>query len=143
MSEVSTFVRLSQYLLGNAAVRGFLKFSCQHCRKCGHMRIEQILNRYLNRNFPHICTTCDLTSIAGRFLLDMGRFVFRARKSDLKALISDVHARRGLISVLQGLAEFGVGRPQTTGVPFLVVWNYTTPATSDVNIAIPVLVSRR
>lgn len=125
MSEVSTFVKLSKYLLGNSASRLFLNFSSRPCRKCDRVRVEQILDRYIDKDNPRMCTTCLLTSVLGRLLLDTGRFLFKAKKSDLRSLISDIHARRGLISVLRGLADYGIRRPQTTGAPFLVVWNYT------------------
>ncbi len=39
--------------------------------------------------------------------------------------LSDPHWRRGILSVLRGIAKFGVRRPFTPGAPILVVWNYT------------------
>jgi len=43
----------------------------------------------------------------------------------LREALQDPYFRRGLVSVIRGLAYFGVRRPFTSGAPFLIVWDVT------------------
>ena len=52
-------------------------------------------------------------------------FVGRGHVEDLRAALRDPYFRKGLASVIRGLAYFGVRRPFTSGAPFLIVWDIT------------------
>ncbi len=58
-------------------------------------------------------------------LIDAGLKAFGGNEKDLKERLKDGYWRRGFISVLRGLAEFGVKKPFVPGAPFLVVWDVT------------------
>lgn len=46
-------------------------------------------------------------------------------KERLREALKDPHFRKGLASVVRGLAYFGVRKPFTSGAPFLIVWDVT------------------
>ena len=43
----------------------------------------------------------------------------------MKEALQTPYFRRGLLNVLDGIAQYGVTKPQRLSAPFLVVWNYT------------------
>ena len=50
---------------------------------------------------------------------------FGVSEEEMKARFHDVNWRRALVSVVKGIAWFGVKRPFVPAVPFQVVWNST------------------
>jgi hypothetical protein len=52
---------------------------------------------------------------------------FRLGVSDnaAKRLLKDSLVRRCMLSVIKGIANFGLRYPQPTGAPITVVWNFT------------------
>ncbi|MCD6590597.1 MAG: radical SAM protein [Candidatus Aenigmarchaeota archaeon] len=59
------------------------------------------------------------------FFLEKGAEPFGITFEEIKDVMKDPVLRRALRNVLDGIAYFGVQRPQTTYAPFLVVWNLT------------------
>jgi radical SAM protein with 4Fe4S-binding SPASM domain len=58
-------------------------------------------------------------------LVDLGRILLRTPKREMREFFRSQTTRRGLASIVAGIAEHGVTRPQLLGAPFLVVWDFT------------------
>jgi len=58
-------------------------------------------------------------------LLSAGCKAFGANVNALREYLGDPIVRRGVASVLSGIAEYGITKPQLLKAPFLVVWNLT------------------
>lgn len=50
---------------------------------------------------------------------------FDVDPGEIKEYFKDPTVRRGVSSVLKGIARYGITRPQVLGAPFLIVWNFT------------------
>ena len=82
-------------------------------------KLEKFLNAYLRGE-----------NVDGEFrilqhLIESGLKSFGADKAALREKLQNSYWRRGFISVLRGIAEFGISRPFIPGAPFLVVWDVT------------------
>ncbi len=83
------------------------------------------LDRYL-RAYAYGEELRDLEFKALKKLIEAGLKVFGGEREDLlKERLKDAYWRRGFISVLRGLVEFGVRKPFVPGAPFLIVWDVT------------------
>jgi len=60
-----------------------------------------------------------------RSIIKSGLKIFGGNEEELKERLRDAYWRKGFISVLRGLVEFGVRKPFVPGAPFLVVWDIT------------------
>jgi radical SAM protein with 4Fe4S-binding SPASM domain len=72
-----------------------------------------------------MCIRCKIACFICKKILDT---VIKKTGFDKKLVednLQDYMFRKGLGSVLEGLAEYGAKKPFTTYSPFLVVWNYT------------------
>jgi len=58
-------------------------------------------------------------------LLSAGCKAFGANVNALREYLGDPIVRRGVASVLSGIASYGITKPQLLKAPFLVVWNLT------------------
>jgi hypothetical protein len=92
-------------------------------RKCGR-RVELALRRYAGENLK-LCLGCStayhiisviLNSISTRSNLD---------NVTIRQQLRDPMWRKGLASVLEGIARYGISKPFTGFSPFLIVWNLT------------------
>jgi radical SAM protein with 4Fe4S-binding SPASM domain len=106
------------------AVRLFLRSSTSKCRKCDRLRVEAAFDKLLGRPMK-ACVSCRVFSSIMKRLLKAERSFLGFGDADVRSVISNPSSRRGLVSVLRGIALFGVKKPQTVGAPFLVVWNFT------------------
>lgn len=52
-------------------------------------------------------------------------FSFRVNNNTVKKLLNDPLIRRCMLSVIKGIASFGIRYPQPAGVPITIVWNFT------------------
>ena len=57
--------------------------------------------------------------------IDRGAASFGVPKKEIKEALKHPIIRRGLANVFEGIARYGIQRPQTTAAPFLVVWDFT------------------
>jgi radical SAM protein with 4Fe4S-binding SPASM domain len=108
--------------LKKPAVRKMLKF-CTKRDSCGR-RIEHALEMYIGQK-PRVCMKCKLAAkMMGSI---MGKFLEKSDgdKNTIKLYLQDPMWRKGLASVLEGIAEWGPAKPFTSYAPFLVVWNTT------------------
>jgi radical SAM protein with 4Fe4S-binding SPASM domain len=120
--DVYTFLSL----LNNPVVRTIIKSASKTCPKCGETHLEVALDDYLGEGNgkPH-CLTAKVVSKAVNRALSNGSQAFGITGEQLRRGLHDPYVRRGIANVLCGVATFGIDKPQTTGAPFLVVWNYT------------------
>ncbi len=88
----------------------------------GKLIIENYIDAYINGE--------DICSIKYKLLKDIinrGLKTFAGEKyiDEFKNYLKDPYFKKGLISVIRGLAYFGVKKPFVSGAPFLVVWDVT------------------
>jgi len=113
-------------VLNNSIARTIIKSASKTCPKCGETHLEVALDDYLSEgNGKPRCLTVKLVSKVINQYLNNGGKAFDITDEQLKRGLHDPYVRRGIANVLCGIATFGVNKPQTTGAPFLVVWNYT------------------
>lgn len=110
--------------LGNPISRALLTKSTKYCPKCGDRRLRLALADYAGENV-NPCPTCKAYSFIIGGILDIGRTFMRVSKQEMRDFFKDLTMRRGLASIVTGIAEHGVTRPQQFGAPFLVVWDFT------------------
>jgi len=108
--------------LGNPLARKVLKF-CTKRDGCGR-RIDLVLRRYIGQN-PEMCFRCRAACRIINFILNKFAGRMGIEKNVIEENLKDFMFRKGLGSVLEGLAEFGPAKPFTSYSPFLIVWNYT------------------
>lgn len=120
--EVYSFLSI----VNNPLIRALIKSASKKCPKCGETHLEVALDDYLDEGKgKHHCLSAKLISIAVNRALNNGGKAFGITDEQLKRGLRDPYVKRGVANVLSGIATFGVNKPQTTGAPFLVVWNYT------------------
>lgn len=108
--------------LGNPVSRNLLKFVTAH-DKCGD-RLSNSIDMYLGEE-RQVCWKCRMASrIVGR-TLNTGSNLFGIREQEIKEGLRDPIWKRGLMNVLNGIARYGVTKPQIVNAPFLVVWDFT------------------
>jgi radical SAM protein with 4Fe4S-binding SPASM domain len=111
-------------LLFNPLWKDLARHLASKCEKCGQERLLSVFDVYSGNHSVH-CERCLLTSAA---LVPIIRFLFFSFKIDnntIKQLLKDALIRKCMLSVVKGIATFGVKYPQPAGAPITVVWNFT------------------
>lgn len=108
--------------LGNPVLRRALKV-CTKRDKCGR-RIELLLKEYAGDK-QDLCFWCKSSKKVVFRVMDYFIEKSGAPKQDIITNLRDPMWRKGLSSVLEGIAMFGPQKPFTSYSPFLVVWNIT------------------
>lgn len=109
--------------LNSPISRAFLKFSTARCKKCGR-RMDASLRKYVDPNVK-LCMKCNIAYRLTKGVLNGVTAKVGLKKEDIDTNLKDPMWRKGISSVLEGIAEYGVSRPFTAYSPFLVVWNVT------------------
>lgn len=110
--------------VGNPFSRAVLARATRRCPRCNDRRLRLALARYAGRE-AKLCLTCRMYSLAVGGIIDAGRILLRTSKREMMDFFKSPTTRRGLASIVTGIAEHGVTRPQLLGAPFLVVWDFT------------------
>lgn len=110
--------------LGNPLAKRALKGLTKRCPRDGR-RAERILESYASDKPVRLCSSCRTYSMFVNKLLDNIIKRTRVDESIIKEHMGNSMWRKGLASVLEGIAEFGPQKPFTAYSPFLVVWNIT------------------
>lgn len=122
--------------LGNPATRSILKYVTKRCPKDGR-RMEralesyalsgkkQTLEAYAGKTHANLCASCRVSGSMVKAVLDTFLSRTGTDKNEVAGQLGDPVWRKGLASVLEGIAEFGTQKPFTSYAPFLVVWNFT------------------
>ena len=90
----------------------------------GRGLLERALEAYTGAGRPHEPSERLYAALLG-LMLSAGARAFGAAPHEMRGYFSDPMVRRGVSSVLRGIARYGVTKPQLLEAPFLVVWNYT------------------
>nr|MDO8132633.1 radical SAM protein [Candidatus Njordarchaeum guaymaensis] len=100
------------------------RFLVNRCRKCGHERLLSVFDIY-SGNQRFLCQSCVLTAMALKPLIRQLFSHLGVDDSTVKQLFEDFLVRRCMLSVVKGIADFGIRYPQPTGAPITIVWNFT------------------
>lgn len=117
-------IRLLPSLMGNLVTRKMLSGIDRFCEKCGKNRLEVAMELYAGSR-EEACAACTLARMPLSAVVSVGARAFGVPEDVIKKTLSDPHWRKGLVSVVEGIADFGVKRPFTPGAPFQVVWDVT------------------
>ena len=117
-------IEMFKFLVDNKLSRGILKRLNEYCEEDKKSRLEIALELYSGVR-EDACGKCKLASKIVNGVIDLGARSFGADKEEIKRAMRDAYWRRGLSSVVKGIATFGVRRPFVPGAPFLVVWDVT------------------
>ncbi len=108
--------------LGNPFSKTILKFCTSRCG-CGR-RIELALKRYAGEDVSS-CWRCNIAYRLVSRIIDSIISKFDIERNVIVQNLKDPMWRKGLSSVLEGIAKYGPQKPFTAYAPFLVVWNFT------------------
>ena len=122
--QTATTMQILRATIGNPVARNVLRGVSCYCEDCQKNRIEVALELYSGVR-KDACLKCKLTEKTISGILKTGSSAFGVSSSQMKEKFSDPSWRKGLASVLMGIARFGVQRPFISGAPFLVVWDVT------------------
>ncbi len=107
---------------GNFVSRKALEFCTRQC-KCGR-RIELVLKDYAGSR-QDMCIGCRMSRFIVGKILDALIKKMNVDKAEMLENLMNPLWRKGLSSVLEGIAKYGPKKPFVAYSPFLVVWNVT------------------
>ena len=111
-------------MLFNPFLKNLAHYLAGKCEKCGQERLLSVFDAYSESQSLH-CKSCLLTSAALAPLIRLLFFSFKVDDNTIKQLTKDPLIRRCMLSVVKGIAHFGVRYPQPAGAPIAIVWNFT------------------
>ena len=123
--ELGTNIQMLKSFLDRKPVRAILSLMTHACPKDRKSFLETALE-LISGVREEACFLC--THVATPLVRWALSTSCRHLNTDLKKLKETLklsYWRRGIVSVLKGIAKFGVRRPFTPGAPILVVWNFT------------------
>lgn len=94
------------------------------CKKCGQERLLSVFDDYSSGHSLH-CESCLMTSKALTPLIRLLFLHLDVNDSTIKKLLKDPLVRKCMLSVVKGIANFGIMYPQPAGAPITIVWNFT------------------
>ena len=121
---ITSALKILKLTMSNPLSRLLLRNGLALCRVRRTSRLEHALELFSGASCP-VDKSCMMYSFFVKILLKAGGMMFSVDESSLKNFVKDPTARRGLISVLRGIAKYGITKPQFLDAPFLVVWNFT------------------
>jgi radical SAM protein with 4Fe4S-binding SPASM domain len=120
VSTLQTFKTVAD----NPLTRNVLKALSRYCHKDEGNRLEVALELYVGVR-ESACVRCIFSRKILSPVLSVACRAFGITEAQLKEKFKDPYWRRGLLSVIKGIAWFGVRHPYVPGAPFQVVWNIT------------------
>ena len=108
----------------NPFTRSVLKTLAKRCSRDKANRLDVALELYVGAR-KDACISCRLSRTVLSPILRLACRGFGVSEEQLKNKFRDPYWRRGLVSVIKGIAWFGVRRPYVPGAPLQVVWNIT------------------
>jgi len=112
-------------LLHLPGLKSVLEESAHRCPTCGMTHIQLALDELVGERGQKGCLRGKVVSVVIQKAMMIAAGRLGVGKSSLRKTFRDPYFRRGLASVIRGMADFGISEPFTPGAPFLVVWNYT------------------
>ncbi|UCD39506.1 MAG: radical SAM protein [Candidatus Bathyarchaeota archaeon] len=120
VSTLQTF----KIVADNFLTRNVLKALSKYCNYDKGNQLEVALELHVGVR-ENACFRCRFSRRILSPILNVASKAFGITEAQLKEKFMDPYWRRGLISVIKGIAWFGVRRPYVPGAPFQVVWNIT------------------
>ncbi len=117
-------LKIIKLTLNNQLSKTILRYGLTPCEDNGTSRMEHALEIFVGTSKP-ASKRCKAYSFIFGTLLKTGERVFNVSDNSLRRYLRDSITRRGLVSVLRGIARYGITKPQRLDAPFLVVWNFT------------------
>ena len=111
-------------LVFNPYWKALARYLTGRCEECGQERLLSVFDTYSESRYS-CCKGCLPTAIALMPLIRLLFFSLRVDDDAVKRLLGDALIRKCMLSVVRGIANFGVRYPQPTGAPITVVWNFT------------------
>jgi radical SAM protein with 4Fe4S-binding SPASM domain len=108
----------------NPLWKALAHFLIGKCEKCGEERLLSVFDAYSENRRP-LCESCLLTAAVLTPLIRLLFFHLRVKNGTTKRLLKDLLIRKCMLSVVRGIANFGIRYPQPTGAPITIVWNFT------------------
>jgi len=108
----------------NFFTRSVLKTLSTYCHYDEGNRLEVALELYVGVR-ESACFRCKVSRRILSPILRVASRAFGIKENQLKEKFKDPYWRRGLVSVIKGIAWFGIKHPYVPGAPFQVVWNIT------------------
>ena len=112
------------HLVNNPATKKTLQSLACYCNACRKNRLEIALELFTGER-EDACWRCKLAEKTIEPILKRGAEAFNVTPEELKSKFKDAYWRKGLASVIKGLAYFGVRKPFVPGAPFQIVWDVT------------------
>ncbi|MBI5332363.1 MAG: radical SAM protein [Candidatus Aenigmarchaeota archaeon] len=117
-----SMINAVEFWLGNPLSKRVLRLFTKKC-SCGR-RIELALKCYTGQsNSKDLCLGCRTAARAVKSIMDYFIEKSEIDKNDVMNYLKDPVWRKGLSSVLEGIAMYGPKKPFVGKAPFLVVWN--------------------
>jgi len=122
ISEADFVSNMVRTWLGNPISRGLLRYVSK--RNENGSKIELAMRKYVGDDVK-MGIDDKLVYLVVKYALEKGADSFGFPREELKKSLKEPVVRRGMVNILEGIAEFGVQTPQTTAAPFLIVWDFT------------------
>jgi radical SAM protein with 4Fe4S-binding SPASM domain len=122
--KTSTTIHVLRAMIGNPLTRKMLAGMSNYCEVDGKNRLEVALELYVGER-DTACYKCRMAVKPLATVLKRGAKAFGVTEEEMIKTFKDPYYRKGLASVIKGLADFGVRRPFVSGAPFQVVWDVT------------------
>ncbi|WP_455280933.1 radical SAM protein [[Eubacterium] cellulosolvens] len=103
--------------------RHFAKYLMEACPRCNKNRLDLIFEN-MNNTDSFLCINCKVNRL---IIYKMIFYTFSSffPEDEIKKLLQKSIYSRSIKAVLKGIANFGIKKPQPTGIPAVVVWNFT------------------
>ncbi len=119
-----------RFVLGNPFARLLLRAATERvpCRYDGEVLEEPIVTHalayYVGENVACPLTARFLAELV-RALIRVGVAIMGGRDDEVREAFRDPALRKGVATVMKGIALYGVTVPQKLPAPFMIVWNFT------------------
>ncbi|MBO8180320.1 MAG: radical SAM protein [Archaeoglobus sp.] len=120
MDKLSLFTHFTNNIVTRKTLQGLTAY----CSTCKKSRLEVALELALGYR-SDACWKCRAAAKFVGAVLDRGAEAFNVTMDELREKFKDAYWRKGLASVIKGIAHFGVRKPFVPGAPFQVVWDVT------------------
>jgi len=110
------------------------RYLASKCEKCGQERLLSVFDAY-SGSWHFACGRCLLTSTALAPLIRLLFFSFGVNNSTIKRLTKDMLIRKCLLSVVKGIANFGINIRNQPVLQQLLYGTSPTDATSTASTA--------
>ncbi|MET1123976.1 MAG: radical SAM protein [Archaeoglobaceae archaeon] len=117
-------ITLFASLVNNPVTKKALQSITTFCKDCKKNRLEVALEISLGYR-SDACFKCKMAAKVVEPVLRRGAETFNVTMEEMREKFRDAYWRKGLASVLKGIAIFGVRKPFVPGAPFQVVWDIT------------------